>query len=150
MTRTVRIAAVAAAAMLGASALVACSSSSTTGSASPSAVGGMTECTNDAVGKAAQLAAEALAADNVFQLESLDCADGWAVASGILGAKADEGNTSAPVGAPTVLIFEAEGQFWIPKEAAKVCGTMDPANASAVPADATIPAALYQAGCMAG
>ena len=150
MTRTVRIAGIAAAALLGASALAACSSSATSGSASPSAVGGMTECSKDAVGKAAQTAAEALSADNVFQLDSLDCADGWAVASGILGAKADENNSNAPVGAPTSLIFEAEGQFWIPKEAAQVCGTIDSANPSAVPADATIPAALYQVGCLAG
>ena len=156
MTTTARrttiatIATIAAAALLGTSALAACSSSSTTGSASPSVVGGMTECTNEAVGQAAQAAAEAMSPDNLFQLDSVECADGWAVASGVLGAKADAANTSAPVGAPTTMVFEAEGQFWIPKDKALVCGTFNASDPNAVPADATIPSALYTSGCLTG
>lgn len=150
MFTTTRLVSTAAATLIGVSALAACSSSSPATTSSASMVGGMTECTNEVVGKAAQTAAEAMSADNLFQLDSVQCADGWAVASGILGAKEDAGNTSAPVGAPTTMIFEAEGQFWIPKEASQVCGTLDQADPSAVPADATIPAALYQAGCLSG
>jgi len=52
-----------------------------------------------------------------------------------------------PQGAPTSFIFEAEGQFWIPKAVADVCGT---ASGTEVPADALIPAALYPSGCLAG
>ena len=150
MSMTTRFIAVSAAAVAGASLLAACSSGSSTPAASGSKVGGTTECTNEIVGKAAQTAAQALAADNVFQLENLQCADGWAVASGILGAAADVNNTDAPVGAPNSFIFEAEGQFWVPKTAESVCGTMNQADPNAVPADATIPAALYQAGCLSG
>jgi hypothetical protein len=134
-------------AALSASTLAGCSSSSsTTESAAPSAVGGMTECTEAIVGTAASEAAAALAAGNVFTLENLACSNGWAVASGTLG----DGSTAsdAPQGAPTSFIFQAEGQFWVPQDKAAVCGS-DPA-ATAAPADATIPADLYAAGCAAG
>jgi hypothetical protein len=130
-----------------ASTLVACSSSSSsTESASASLVGGTTECTEEIVGQAATEAAQALGADNVFTLESLQCADGWAVASGIVGTGATA--SDEPQGAPTSFVFEAEGQFWVPQDKSKVCGS-DPA-ATAAPADATIPADLYTAGCASG
>jgi hypothetical protein len=131
------------------SGLAACSSSSTTtesASASASMVGGMTECTQANLEPAATEAAQALGADNVFTFEDLQCADGWAVVSGIVG----NGSTAAsePVGAPTSFVFQAEGQFWVPQDKSTVCGS-DPAATSA-PADATIPADLYTAGCASG
>ena len=106
----------------------------------------MTECTDEIVGQAATEAAKALGADNVFTMENLYCSDGWAVATGILGSGST--SASAPMGAPTSLVFEAEGQFWVPQDKAKVCGS-DPA-ATTAPADATIPADLYASGCAAG
>lgn len=101
-------------------------------------VGGMTECTEAAVGEAAQQAAEELGADNVYELENLECADGWAVTGGILG-------DGSGTGAPTSFIFEAEGQFWVPKSQESVCGTYED---GAYPADAEIPESLYEAGCL--
>ena len=131
-------------------ALAACSSSTPAAAPSSSAamVGGMTECTKEKVGPAATDAATAMGAGNVFTLDTLACDSGWAVASGILGDGSTDAN--APQGAPTSFIFEAEGQFWVPQDKAKVCGTPDAANPTTAPADATIPAALYAAGCAAG
>jgi hypothetical protein len=151
MNRTARIGMTAGLVAMSATTLVACSSSSTSSTvaspvASASLVGGMTECTEEIVGTAATEAATALGADNVFTLSDVQCAEGWAVATGILGT----GSTAAsePEGAPTSFVFQAEGQFWVPQDKAKVCGS-DPA-ATTAPADATIPAALYLAGCAAG
>ena len=129
-------------------ALAACSStSSSSSSAAPSEskVGGMTECTKAAVQPAVDLAAKAMGADNVMTIDKLDCADGWAVASGILGTAAQAGATDGPAGAPTQFIFEAEGQFWIPKAPADVCGTPFPPTGETAPADAMIPASLFSA-----
>ena len=151
--RTARTALAVGLVAMTATTLVACSSGSTSSvagsgaaSATPSVVGGMTECTEEIVGAAATEAAVALGADNVFTLQDLQCSEGWAVATGILGT----GSTAAsePEGAPTSFVFEAEGQFWVPQDKSKVCGT-DPA-ATTAPADATIPADLYMAGCAAG
>lgn len=120
--------------------LAACSSSSDSAEPSASMVGGMTECTEAAVQPAVDLAAQELGADNQMPIEDLQCADGWAVASGTLGPK--DAPSDGPQGAPTSFIFEQEGQFWIPKDKAAVCGTSE--------ADAQVPAALYTAGCAAG
>jgi|LakMenEpi03Aug12_release.lakeMendotaPanAssembly.Ray.scaffolds.fasta_scaffold296307_1 hypothetical protein len=148
MRSSIKIAAIAATAVLAISGLSACSSGSSSSEPTPagsaSMVGGMTECTEAVVYAAADEAAKAMGADNVFTPDSLQCADGWAVVTGILGTGSTE--MDAPQGAPTSMIFEAEGQFWIPKAAADVCGTTD---GSAYPADAMIPEALFTAGCSA-
>jgi hypothetical protein len=86
---------------------------------------------------------ESIDATNTFSLDTLECADGWAVAGGILGPK--DAPADGPQGAPAALIFEQEGQFWIPKEAADVCGTYTDGT---YPADAEVPEALYPAGCL--
>ena len=130
-------------ALLAASALaLAACSSSTSSEASDSAspVGGMTECTKEAVQPAVDSAATALGADNVMTIDDLQCADGWAVASGILGPK--DAPADGPQGAPTSVNFEAEGQFWVPKDKTKVCGT-DAASSE-------VPESLYGVGCAAG
>ncbi len=133
-----RAALAAGAALACGAALAGCSSGSDdAASASPSMVGGMTECTQEILQKATDLYAGSLG-NSVASFEGVDCADGWAVTSAVIGD------------APQTIIFQAEGQFWIPQDKAKVCGTYDAASPDAVPEDATIPAALYPIGCLAG
>lgn len=115
---------------------------STTTSSSPM-VGGMTECTKTALAEPATQAAQALGPNNVYTVDELSCADGWAVTSGLLASK-----ENPEMGAPTSFVFEQEGQFWIPKDKAMVCGT-NPTTTTA-PADAEIPADLFMVGCAAG
>jgi hypothetical protein len=166
MRSSIKFAAVAATAALTIAGLSACSSSSgssTAASAAPSgsAVGGMTTCDAATVGPEALKAAQAINANNTFEVQDVACDSGWAVATGILGGSAGEEGAetdsesnsegdnaaAAPQGAPTSFIFEAEGQFWIPKTAADVCGTI---NGTTYPSDAQIPEALFPAGCLAG
>jgi len=114
----------------------------TTQTSSPM-VGGMTECTKDALEQPAAQAAEALGASNLYTVDQLACADGWAVTSGLLAGK-----DNPQMGAPTSFIFEQQGQFWIPKDKSAVCGTNP--TTTTPPDDAVIPAALFVAGCAAG
>ena len=106
-------------------------------------VGGMTECTKDAIAPFATGAAQAMGPDNIYTISDLQCADGWAVTGGVLANKANP-----DMGAPTSFVFEQEGQFWVVKDKAKVCGT-NPTTTTA-PADALIPATLFLPGCAAG
>ena len=115
----------------------------TTTATSGPMVGGMTECTREALAEPATQAAQALGPDNLYTVEDLTCADGWAVTSGLLASK-----DNPQMGAPTSFVFEQEGQFWIPKDKAAVCGTNP--TTTTPPADAVIPAALFLAGCAAG
>ena len=57
------------------------------------------------------------------------CSDGWAYAY----INSGTGDTAYEA----TLVFEAEGQFWIPKDRAKVCKS---------PGD-QVPAAIYQQAC---
>ncbi|HMU27144.1 MAG TPA: hypothetical protein PKA65_07055 [Solirubrobacterales bacterium] len=62
---------------------------------------------------------------------SYKCADGWAVAFPTVGSGE---------GAVTVTaVFEAEGQFWIPKDRTQVCGK----NAK----QSEVPSSLYKPAC---
>ena len=106
-------------------------------------VGGMTECTKAALAQPATAAAQDLGPNNLYTVDTLDCADGWAVTSGVLSS-----TDNPDMGAPTSFIFEQQGQFWVPKDKADVCGT-NPVTTTA-PSDAQIPADLYVAGCAAG
>jgi hypothetical protein len=120
-------------ALLGAASLVlaGCSSDST----DEAAVGGMVECSDAAI-------AEAVNGDPAFAAYTVidyKCDSGWAYAS----ADPAEGE----MGAPAMMIFEAEGQFWIPKRAADVCGTYTDGT---FPTDAMVPQALYDPACLAG
>ena len=137
MRHPVRI--VAGLALLAACAVTACAANST----EPPVAGGMTECTRDALAGPATAAARAMGPDNLYTVDDLHCADGWAVTAGLLSSK---GNPK--MGAPTSFVFEQEGQFWIPKDKAKVCGTNP--TTTTPPADAVIPAALFLPGCAAG
>lgn len=132
--------ALAAASIAIAGTLAACSSDSSDGEM----VGGMTECTDQIINDEAQKVVQEESADNEWYPDSVECSDGWAVAFGTLG---EAGQSPADVtGAPTNIIFQAEGQFWIPKDQADVCGTYDDGN---YPSDAEIPEKLYEA-CLAG
>jgi len=106
-------------------------------------VGGMTSCTKAELAEAATGAAQALGPENVYTIDDLVCADGWAVTAGILANSSDPG-----MGAPTSFVFEQEGQFWVLQDKAKVCGTMP--TSTTAPSDATIPGALFIPGCAAG
>jgi hypothetical protein len=119
--------------LFGAASLVlaGCSSDST----DEAAVGGMVECSDTAI-------ADAVNGDPAFAnytVTDYKCDSGWAYAS----ADPAEGET----GAPAMMIFEAEGQFWIPKSAADVCGTYTDGS---FPSDSMIPEALYDPACLAG
>lgn len=111
-------------------------------------VGGMTECTEEAVGKSAMALVKSRSEANHFVLDHLECAEGWAVASGMIGPV--DAPEDGPQGAPTSLIFQQEGAFWIPKDKPRVCGTLDPAAPLERPMDAEVPAALWLPGCAAG
>ncbi|MDD2858158.1 MAG: hypothetical protein PHU75_05715 [Candidatus Nanopelagicales bacterium] len=147
MNTTIRTAAIAFAAMSLATVAACSSSTETSPTTSPTAtptasatkVGGMTECTeievSDAINHALQEGGSEL-----ISLDKLDCADGWAVAQITSGS----GTSDSEIG--DVEVLEAEGQFWVVQDRDKVCGTtMD--NPTTAPADATIPASLWQAGC---
>ena len=134
-------------------ALAACSANSTTpaatsGSATPSQSSPApsetsNSCTKTQLANAAAAAAQALGTDNVYTIDNLQCADGWAVTSGVLASK-----QNPAMGAPTSFVFRREGEVWVGKDKAKVCGT-NPTTTIA-PADAAIPAALFLSGCAAG
>ncbi|CAB5042385.1 MAG: hypothetical protein F2923_07800 [Actinobacteria bacterium] len=137
-----------AAVVVAGAALTGCSSSddsSTASSATPtpsaSMVGGMTECTEAAIKPTLEAG---LAKDvELMSWDALSCADGWAV----VGATVGDGEH----GAPSPFIFEAEGQFWIPKQQQDVCGTVNfDVNPAPYPADALIPEALFTEGCLVG
>ena len=151
MRSNMKFAALAGAVALAIAGLSACSSGGTateaTAAAAASPIGGMTTCDKAGLDSSVQAAAVALGADNVFTIDTVECASGWAVVTGILGAA--DAPADGPQGAPTSLIFEAEGQFWIPKVAADVCGTPWPnTSGTDAPADALIPADLYASACL--
>lgn len=103
-------------------------------------VGGMTTCDDTTVLAAANDSApEGVTYEGV---DGLECADGWAVLFTTEVSADDPEN-----GVGTTLIFEAEGQFWIPKSPMDVCGTYDDSDPNARPDDALVPEALFEAGC---
>ena len=107
--------------------------------------GGMTECTDKIVnGEAEEYISEMSDGANQWYPDSVACSDGWAVAYGINGAAGQSDGDA--MGAPTNIILQAEGQFWIPKDQADVCGTYEDGS---YPSDAEIPEDLYDA-CLSG
>lgn len=95
--------------------------------ASPSIIGGEAACTKVALG-----AAVTTTGIKVQSVDTFACAKGWAVVIATVGPSAATAVTST-------YVFEAEGQFWIPKDRASVCGTSQ--------ATAMVPAAIYQKAC---
>jgi len=134
-TKTARTGAITVTTLLALGTLGACSSDS------ESMDGGMTTCDEDTISAAVEdgLAAEGNG-EKLISLDGLECADGWAVAFPTIGT--DETNAIT-----VTLVYEAEGQFWIPKDRTAVCGTYDMDNPEAYPSDALIPESLYLPGC---
>jgi hypothetical protein len=120
-------------ALVGAAALVlsACSSDSS----DEGMVGGMAECTDSAM----QEAVAGVYGEGNFEISGYKCEDGWAYAA--------TDPADGEMGAPQMFIFEAEGQFWIPKDAATVCGTYTDGT---YPADSAVPESIYDPACLAG
>lgn len=119
---------------------------STVGAADRSRSAAPTECTEEILGAAALSYAESLGAENTHTLDGLQCADGWAVTTGILGPK--DAPANGPMGAPISIVFETEGQFWVPKQPADVCGTSYPSTDDTRPDDALISEALFETACL--
>lgn len=143
MNTSLRMTAALGAAALALAGLSACSS--TSGSAessapapSVSAVGGMTTCDNATLqaSLSEQLAGNGMQVDSV---DGLECSDGWAVVQATISDGTDPGTGDQ-------YIFEAEGQFWIPKQVPDVCGTFE-TGATEAPSDAVIPADLWVQAC---
>lgn len=109
-------------------------SSGTTG-ATGAIVTGSAKCDQASMDKAVASWAKAYGGGEEATLPgtkgSYRCADGWAVAYPDLGPQ----DTAVTVTA----VFEAEGQFWIPKDRAKVCGK----SAS----DSEVAESLFTAAC---
>ncbi len=145
-----RIGGIAAATLFSAALLVGCgssSSSSDTSAATTTAmdttamdttamdttgqkVGGMATCDEASIGKAvAAVGTKSEPVVLVTQSGSFKCADGWAYAYANAGTGNDQFTET--------LVFEAEGQFWIPKSRQKVC--IAPGN--------QVPKSIYQAAC---
>lgn len=125
------------AAVLGTGLLAGCSSSSSS-SSSPSAVGGMTTCDEPTLTSAVQKAYP----DNSYANLKVSCADGWAAVTVDQSASKDMANAIN-----VTYVFEAEGQFWIPKDRAAVCGTIDTNAPATRPADAQVPEAIWATAC---
>jgi hypothetical protein len=106
----------------------------------PESVGGMTDCELGTVQAAVDQAAEALGPGNTFDIFMFSCEDGWLFVEGDLTA---EGDTTS---APTALLFEAEGQFWVPKDLADVCVSEDPDDPASRPGDAFLPVQILNTG----
>ncbi|QEN14299.1 hypothetical protein ACRDU6_18000 [Mycolicibacterium sp. ELW1] len=100
-------------------------------------------CTKAEFADAATTAVHAVSNDNIYRIDDVTCADGWAVTSGLWSSTANP-----DMGAPSTLVFQQHGGQWISQDKQKVCGTN--ASATPAPADATIPAALYELGCLTG
>lgn len=139
MHRSVSVTVLVTTAIVGGSLLTACSSSSSQeASSSPSQVGGMTTCDDATLMDTLKKAHP----ENTYSNLSLSCADGWAALT------IDQTGDGDPThGINVTYVFEAEGQFWVEKDRAAVCGTI-PADAPASrPADAQVPAAIWDRAC---
>jgi hypothetical protein len=122
-------------------------SSSTAASGSPTtsttaSAGDAASCTKTGLAQAATAAAQAMGKDNTYVINDVQCADDWAVTGGLLSGK-----DNPAMGAPTSLIFQQQGQEWVGQDKQNVCGTNP--TATPAPADAKIPAPLYESGCLA-
>lgn len=104
----------------------AAASASTAATTSPQ-VGGTVACDAPSITKAAQGTDDAPIA--LAEPDSFTCADGWAYAFVNVGTGEEQYTTT--------LVFEAEGQFWVPKDRTKVCNA---------PGD-EVPASIYQDAC---
>ena len=138
-----RIGAFAAVTLCSAALLAGCGSSSSSDTTSAAAtaasttaasttgqkVGGASTCDKASISKAVENTSTKEGPVTLATSTSFKCADGWAYAFVNVGT-GDSQYTATQV-------FEAEGQFWIPKDRMKVCKS--PGN--------EVPAAIYQDAC---
>ncbi|MCV7178068.1 hypothetical protein [Mycolicibacterium sphagni] len=115
----------------------------TTNAPASSATAPVADCTKAGLADAATKAVQAVAKDNLYRIDDVKCADAWAVTSGLWSSKANP-----DMGAPSTLVFQQQGTQWVGQDKQKVCGTN--ASTTPAPADAKIPAALYEFGCLTG
>ena len=101
-------------------------------------IGGMVTCTQADFGDV--IAAGLPKGEVLVSVDSFQCDSGWAFAFATLGD--GKGHNIAVTD-----VFEAEGQFWIPKDRGKVCGTVGLSNPSVRPADSQVPAAIWPSAC---
>ena len=92
-------------------------------------VGGTATCDQASISKAVEATGTAKEPNTLATPTSFECSDGWAY------AYVNSGTGDAQYTGTTV--FEAEGQFWIPKDRQKVC--ISPGN--------QVPKAIYQPAC---
>lgn len=101
-------------------------------------IGGMATCTQADFGDT--IAAGLPKGEVLVSVDSFKCEDGWAYAFATIGDGKGHNITVTDV-------FEAEGQFWIPKDRKDVCGTVNPSAPATRPADAQVPAGIWQQAC---
>ena len=96
----------------------------------PMVTTGMAKCTESEISKAVEQTGsqESGKAELAPGADSYKCADGWAVAFANVG----EGQEQIT----TTLVFQAEGQFWVPQDRAKAC-----------PEPSEVPKAIYDLAC---
>lgn len=98
-------------------------------------VGGTVACDRDSIEQGVEAWSKAFGGGGKVDLPegsgAFRCTEGWAVAFPEAGPKTE---------AITVtVVLEAEGQFWIPKNRAEVCGNG--------PGDSEVPKSLYRDAC---
>ena len=137
---------------LGTIGLAACSSGSATdepaaasaapaASASASMVGGMATCDEATFTQViTTMLEEDGNSEQLFSIDGVECLDGWAAVFPTVGATEEESFTET-------LVFQAEGQFWIPKDRMEVCGTVNMDDPTAYPADSQVPEGIWQPAC---
>lgn len=104
----------------------------------PTMVGGLATCSQNALANTIE---GGLSKGTVLvSVDKFECKDGWAYAFATTGdGKGHDINQT--------FVFEAEGQFWIPKNRAQVCGTTNVNAPATRPADAQVPASIWAPAC---
>lgn len=99
-------------------------------STEPMVTTGMAKCTKSEISKAVEGTSSADSGDAVLApgADAYKCADGWAVAFANVGTGQEQ--------VTTTLVFQAEGQFWVVQDRAKVC-----------PEPSEVPSAIYDLAC---
>ena len=92
-------------------------------------VGGTATCDQASMSKAVEATGSAKEPNTLSTPTSFECSGGWAYAY-VNSGTGDAEYTGT-------MVFEAEGQFWIPKDRQKVC--ISPGN--------QVPKAIYQPAC---
>lgn len=101
-------------------------------------IGGMATCTQADFGDV--LAAGMSKGEVLVSVDEFRCDNGWAYAFATTGD--GKGHNIGQT-----FIFEAEGQFWITKDPAAVCGTWNSATPNTRPTDAQVPAGIWTPAC---